>query len=57
MGEILTPGQWNELRKQLKQKYPVLTDADMPYYEAVEEDMLYMIKCRLELNLREDALA
>ena len=48
MSEILTPQQWDELRMQLKLKHPELTDADLPYYEAREEDMLCMIKYRLQ---------
>lgn len=52
MGEILTPGQWDVLRIQLKSKHSELTDEDLPYYEAEEEDMLLMIKYRIE-NYRE----
>jgi hypothetical protein len=48
MGEILTPGQWDDLRIQLKRKHSELTDDDLPYYEAEEEDMLGMIKYRLQ---------
>ncbi len=48
MGEILTPGQWNEFRVQLKRKHPDLTDDDMPYYEAEEQDMLCMIEFKLQ---------
>lgn len=48
MGEILTPEQWNDIRIQLKRKHSELTDEDMPYYEAREEDMLCMIKYRLQ---------
>ena len=53
MDEILTPRQWNEIRIQLKQVHPELTDIDMPYYEARESDMLYMIECRLQ-NYQEE---
>lgn len=52
MGEILTPEQWDELRIQLKLKHPELTDADLPYYEARESDMLCMIEYLLQ-NYRE----
>lgn len=48
MGEILTPGQWDDLRFQLKRKHPELIDDDMPYYEAEEEDLLCMIEFRLQ---------
>lgn len=48
MNDILTHQQWNELRIYLKQKYPELKDADLPYYEAEEQDMFYMIDCVLQ---------
>jgi len=49
MGEILTPGQWDDIRNQLKRKHPELTDDDLPYYEAEEADMFDMIKHRLQI--------
>ena len=55
MGEILTPGQWNELRIQLKGNHPYLTDDDLPYYEAEEQDMLCMIEFILQ-HYQEDRL-
>ncbi|MCF8368939.1 MAG: hypothetical protein K9G76_07835 [Bacteroidales bacterium] len=53
MGEILTPGQWNELRFRLKLKHPELTDDDLPYYEAEEQDMLCMIEYKLQFYREE----
>lgn len=49
MEDVLTPEQWNDLRIELKQKYPELKDADLPYYEAEEEDMLSMIDYTLQM--------
>jgi hypothetical protein len=43
MDEILTPEQWYELQGRIRQQYPELTDADLQYHEAVEEDMLTMV--------------
>jgi len=48
MDEILTPEQWHELQFRLKTQYPQLTDTDLPYYEAHEEDMLEMIAYTLQ---------
>lgn len=48
MGEILTPGQWDDLCIYLKRKHPDLTDYDMPYYEAEEQDMLCMIEYKIQ---------
>jgi len=43
MDEILSPEQWSELTFRLKKQYPELTDADMPYSESLEEDLLEMV--------------
>ncbi len=43
MDEILSPEQWSELTFRLKRQYPELTDADLPYCEALEEDLLEMV--------------
>jgi len=47
MDEILTPEQWYELQARIRRQYPELTDADLQYHEAVEEDMLLMVACSL----------
>lgn len=43
MDEILTPEQWYELQGRIKRLYPELTDIDLQYHEAVEQDMLSMV--------------
>jgi hypothetical protein len=43
MDEILTPDQWNELRGRIRKLYPELTDTDLQYHEAVEQDLLTMV--------------
>jgi hypothetical protein len=48
MDETLTPEQWFELKCRIKKQYPELTDADLQYHEAVEQDMLSMVACRLQ---------
>lgn len=48
MDEILSLEQWNELENRIRQQYPVLTDEDMQYHEAAEQDMIKMV----EYNLR-----
>ncbi len=48
MDEILTPEQWFELKFRLKLKYPELSDADLQYHEAIEEDMLEMVEYILQ---------
>jgi O-acetylhomoserine/O-acetylserine sulfhydrylase-like pyridoxal-dependent enzyme len=44
MDEVLTPEQWTDLQGILKQKYPQLTDSDLQYQEALEQDILQMIE-------------
>jgi hypothetical protein len=56
MGEIITPGQWDDLCIYLKRKHPNLTDNDMPYYEAEEQDLLCMIEYKIH-EIREERLS
>jgi len=44
MDEILSPQQWYELENRIRQQYPELTDDDMQYHEAAEEDMIQMVE-------------
>lgn len=44
MDEALTPEQWTDLQGILKRKYPQLTDSDLEYQEALEQDILQMIE-------------
>jgi len=39
--------KWNELQGKLKQKYPVLTEADLHYQDGMEQDMLRMVEYKL----------
>jgi len=48
MDEILTPEQWYELQGRIKKLYPDLTDAELQYHEAVEQDMLTMVAYSLQ---------
>lgn len=50
MDEIISPEQWNDLQYKLKQKYPELTEADLQYHEAREQDMLRMVEYKLHTN-------
>jgi hypothetical protein len=43
MDEILTLEQWNELQGRIRKLYPELTEADLQYHEAGEQDMLTMV--------------
>ena len=48
MDEILTPEQWYELQGRIRQQYPELTDADLQYHEALEQDMMSMVEFSLQ---------
>jgi hypothetical protein len=50
MDEIITPEQWNHLKKKLKLKFPQLTDADLQYHETGEQDLLKMVEFALLKN-------
>lgn len=50
MDEIISPEQWNYLKRKLKQKYPELTDSDLQYHESREQDMLKMVDYNLHKN-------
>ena len=52
MDELITPEQWNDLKYKLQQKYPELTEADLQYHEAREQDLLRMVEYRLHKNKR-----
>ena len=44
MDEVITPQQWQELQDRIRQQYPELTDNDLQYHEAVEQDLLTMVE-------------
>jgi hypothetical protein len=48
MNEILTPEQWSDLQGRIRKLHPELTDADLQYHEAAEQDMLAMVVCSLQ---------
>lgn len=40
-------GNWNEQKSKLKQKFPVLTDRDLMYWNGKKEEMLEKIQVKL----------
>lgn len=46
-------GNWNEQSKQLKEKFPQLTDADLKFEEGKEEELLKRIETRLNKKREE----
>jgi hypothetical protein len=52
MEETLTPEQWYELQIGLKLKFPILSDDDLQYHEAEEQDLLKMVGYSLKMNIQ-----
>jgi len=48
MEEILTPEQWYEMQSRIRLKYPAISEADLQYHEAVEQDMLSMVEYSIQ---------
>jgi hypothetical protein len=44
---------WNDLRSKLKQKYPLLTNADLQWRHSSQEDLIEMIAVKLGKTTRE----
>jgi hypothetical protein len=44
---------WNDLRSKLKQKYPLLTHADLLWRHSTQEDLLDMIALKLGKTYKE----
>ena len=40
-------GFWDERKEKLKQKYPVITDEDLNFYEGKEREMIEMLGYKL----------
>ena len=46
-------GSWETQSKQLKKKYPQLTDADLKFVVGKENDLLTRVESRLKKNRQE----
>jgi hypothetical protein len=44
---------WNELKRELKQRYPMLTNADLQWRNSSQSDLLHMIADKLGKSNRE----
>jgi hypothetical protein len=43
----LVIGYWNGKKEKLKQKYPVITDEDLFFFEGKEQEMIEMLGYKL----------
>jgi hypothetical protein len=53
MNQELNAIYWNDLRSKLKQKFPVLTNADLLWRHSSQEDLLDMIALKLGKTYKE----
>ena len=47
MDELVNSQPLDDLQKNLKKKFPELSDADIQYHDAGEQDMLRMVEYKL----------
>lgn len=53
MNQELNAIYWNDLRSKLKQKFPLLTNADLSWRHTSQEDLLDMIALKLGITYKE----
>jgi hypothetical protein len=46
-------GYWNEKKEKIKQKYPIITDNDLIFYEGKEKEMVEQLGYRLGITIEE----
>ena len=49
-------GFWDEKKELLKKKYPVITEADLHYYEGKEQEMIEQLSYKLGKTKEELAI-
>jgi hypothetical protein len=48
-----TMGYWNDKKEKIKQKYPIITDDDLIFYEGKEKEMIEQLGLRLGKSIEE----
>ena len=46
-------GYWNGKKEKIKQKYPILADEDLNFYEGKEAEMIEMLGYKLGMSIEE----
>lgn len=46
-------GYWNDKKEKIKQKYPILTDEDLIFYEGKEKEMVERLGFMLGISIEE----
>jgi len=46
-------GYWEDKKEKIKQKYPIITDDDLIFYEGKEKEMVERLGFRLGISIEE----
>jgi hypothetical protein len=46
-------GYWENKKEKIKQKYPIITDEDLTFYEGKEKEMVERLGFRLGISIEE----
>lgn len=46
-------GYWEEKKEKIKQKYPIITDDDLFFYDGKEKEMVEQLGFRLGISIEE----
>jgi hypothetical protein len=46
-------GYWNDKKEKIKQKYPIITDEDLMFYEGKEKEMVERLGFMLGISIEE----
>ncbi len=46
-------GYWNVKKERIKQKYPIINDEDLIFYEGKEKEMIERLGIRLGISIEE----
>jgi len=46
-------GYWENKKEKIKQKYPIITDEDLIFYEGKEKEMVERLGFRLGISMEE----
>ena len=53
MEKVFDIQQWDEVKSQLKKKYPLLTNADLQWRYSSQEELVEMIADKLGISFKE----
>ena len=46
-------GYWEDKKEKIKQKYPIITDDDLIFYEGKEKEMIEQLGVKLGITIEE----